>query len=157
MVVFINRSPNADSRSAGSEKVSFEDFAKATDMHRRDVKNMISELSSMLMDIGENHDWTKKATEREFYNAFTADREHGEKFKDNPWYRYHVNTERHHLLSNCPEDVNLLDVLEYISDCCCAGSARSGKIYDLELSDEILHKAFENTVDLVKSKIRIID
>lgn len=65
------------------------------------------------------------------------------------WYQLHVNTERHHLLSRCPEDVNLLDVVEIIVDCVCAGKTRSGEVRDLEISADILEKALKNTVKLV--------
>ena len=157
MVVFIEKSPNADSRTADNRRISFEEFSKSTDMHREDVKNMMEELARMLVEIGENHDWTKKVKEKEFYNAFMNAKEKGLDFKKDSWYKYHVENERHHLLSRVPEDINLLDVLEYISDCCCAGMARSGKIYDLELSDKVLRDAFENTVKLVKSNIKVID
>lgn len=65
------------------------------------------------------------------------------------WYQLHVNSERHHLLSRCPEDVNLLDVVEMIVDCVCAGKTRSGEVRDLEISTDILEKALKNTVKLV--------
>lgn len=157
MVIEINKSPNADSRTANGGHVSFEDFSAATDMHREDVKNMMNELARMIQEAGEIHDWTKKEKEKEFYDSFTAAREQGKDFKKDDWYKYHVNTERHHLLSNCPKDVNLIDVLEMISDCCCAGFARSGKVYDVEIPEDMLMKAFKNTVEMVKSKIHVND
>jgi hypothetical protein len=58
-----------------------------------------------------------------------------------------------HLLSNCPKDVNLLDVLEMIADCVCAGMARSGDVRDVEINEEILNKALKNTVTLIKDMI----
>lgn len=39
--------------------------------------------------------------------------------------------ERHHLLSRTPEDVNLVDVFEYIADCVMAGMARTGEVNDV--------------------------
>jgi hypothetical protein len=53
--------------------------------------------------------------------------------------------------------VNLLDVLEYISDCVMAGMARSGSVYDLTMPPELLERAFKNTVDLLKSQVVISD
>jgi len=157
MVVVISKSPNADSRTANGGHVSFEDFSKATDMHREDVKNMMDELARMLSEAGEKHDWTKKEKELEFYTSFTKAKEEGKDFKKDDWYRYHTGTERHHLLSKVPDDVNLLDVIEYLSDCCCAGLARSGKIYDIDLPEETLRKAYDNTIELIKSKIKVDD
>lgn len=63
----------------------------------------------------------------------------------------HIKNERHHLLSRCPEDVNLIDVMEMITDCVCAGMSRSGEVRPIEIDNVILEKALENTVDLIKS------
>ena len=40
----------------------------------------------------------------------------GTDFINDEWYQLHIKAERHHLLSNCPDDVNLIDVLEMIVD-----------------------------------------
>ena len=45
--------------------------------------------------------------------------------------------------------MNLLDVIEMIVDCVCAGKTRSGEVRELEVSLEILNKAFQNTVKLI--------
>ena len=156
MVIYIKKSPSADSRTADPNKhISFEEFSKSTDMHREDVLNTMNELARLIQEAGKNHDWTKKEKEKEFYEQFTASKEKGFNFKESKWYKYHATTERHHLNSNVPKDVNLIDVLEMIADCCCAGMARSGNVYDLELPDEVLQNAFQNTVDMVKKMIKI--
>lgn len=62
-----------------------------------------------------------------------------------------------HLLSNCPDDVNLIDVLEMIVDCVCAGLARSGDIRDLEINSEILDRAVKNTAKLIKGMIEVVE
>jgi len=56
-----------------------------------------------------------------------------------------------------PEDVNLLDVLEYISDCVMAGMARSGSVYDLTMPPELLERAFKNTVELLKKEVVLLE
>lgn len=48
-----------------------------------------------------------------------------------------------------------MDVLEHIVDCVMAGLARSGSVYELHLDDEVLQKAFQNTVELLKRDIEI--
>ena len=73
------------------------------------------------------------------------------------WYPMHVTTERHHLLSYCPDDVNIIDVLEMIVDCTLAGLTRSGTIRPVELNDEILKKAVDNTVQLIKNMVEVVD
>jgi hypothetical protein len=52
-----------------------------------------------------------------------------------------------------PEDVNLVDVLDLITDCVMAGIARSGSVYQITIPPEVLQRAFDNTVDLLKSQV----
>lgn len=65
------------------------------------------------------------------------------------WYQMHIDKERHHPMSKCHDDINLLDVIEMIVDCVCAGKARAGEVRAMEIDDEILKKAFQNTVGLI--------
>jgi hypothetical protein len=51
----------------------------------------------------------------------------------------------------------LIDVLEMIADCICAGMARSGEVRDLEISTDILEKAVQNTVKLIAAEIIVED
>ena len=156
MVIIINKSPNADSRTA-DKNTTFEEFSKATDMHRDDVKRTMEFLSGMILQAGENHDWTKKEKEKEFYDQFRKAIENGRKFTKSDWYKYHITKERHHILAHCPDDVNLIDVLEMISDCCCAGLARQGFVREVTIPPDILMNAFKNTVELVKNSIKVED
>ena len=151
-MVRIYRNPNGDTRTAPKD-VTFEDFQEANDNHITEVKEVMSELSQMIVETGKRHDCTKKCQERMFYRDFKDALDHGTDFTKSEWYQIHVAAERHHLLSHCPDDVNLIDVLEMIADCVCAGMARSGEVRDLEISDEILNKAVKNTCDLVKSMV----
>lgn len=151
-MIEIYKNPNGDTRTA-PKGITFEQFQEANDMHIEDVRAVMYELSKMVDERGENHDCTKKSQERMFYNNFLSTINEGTDFVNDEWYQLHIKAERHHLLSNCPEDVNLVDILEMISDCVCAGMARSGEIRDLEIDDEILRKAVSNTADLIKSMI----
>lgn len=54
------------------------------------------------------------------------------------------------------KDVNLIDVLDMIADCTMAGMARSGSVYPLELSSDVLQAAFKNTCALLLSQVRVI-
>lgn len=147
-VVVIHKNPNGDTRTA-PKGVTFEQFQEANDSHIEDVKMVMGYLSVMLIENSEKHDWTKKKYEKMFYNNFLSTMNYGSDFISGEWYQLHVNTERHHLLSRCPDDVNLLDVIEMIVDCVCAGKTRSGEVRDLEISTDILEMALKNTVKLV--------
>lgn len=59
------------------------------------------------------------------------------------------------MTTGVPKDVNLLDVLEYIADCVMAGMARSGEVYALEMSPELLNEAFLNTIDILKAEVKV--
>lgn len=149
--VTIHRNPNGDTRTA-PKNVSIEQFREANASHRRDVREVMKALSLEMQTKGMLHDWTKSGiNEQLFYQDFLNTIKYGTDFVSGEWYQLHINTERHHLLSRCPEDVNLLDVIEMIADCVCAGKTRSGEIRGLEITPEILQKAMENTVKLVDS------
>ena len=155
-MIEIRKNPNGDTRTAQKD-VSFEQFQEANDMHIEDVRSVMYELSKMIDARGENHDCTKKSQERMFYRDFVNTQENGDDFTKSEWYYLHTKAERHHLLSHCPEDVNLIDVLEMIVDCTCAGLARSGEVRDLEINTEILEKAVNNTTQLIKSMVKITE
>lgn len=80
-------------------------------------------------------------------------------FEKHDWWDRHKKLNRHHLLEaeGIPEDVNLVDVLDMIADCVMAGMARSGSVYPVNLSSEILVRAFQNTVDLLKAEVVVSD
>lgn len=148
MKVVIHKNPNGDTRTA-PKGITFKQFQEANNSHIADVRAVMDEIAAMLWENGENHDWTKKSEEKMFYSDFLETMAGGIDFVSGKWYQHHVNTERHHLLSRCQEDVNLLDVIEMIVDCVCAGKTRSGEIRGLEITPEILDKAMKNTVKLV--------
>lgn len=153
-MIEITKNPNGDTRTA-PKGITFEQFQEANDMHRSDVAAVMYELSRMVDAVGENHDCTKKSQERMFYRDFVNTQENGADFVNGEWYKLHVLAERHHLLSHCPDDVNLIDVIEMIADCVCAGMARSGEVRDLEIDEDILSRAVKNTAELIKSMITV--
>lgn len=153
-MIEIKKNPNGDTRTA-PKGITFEQFREANDMHIDDVKAVMYELSKMVDNAGENHDCTKISQERMFYRDFRDAQENGVDFVNGEWYQLHVKAERHHLLSYCPADVNLIDVLEMIADCTCAGLARSGEIRDLEIDTDILNQAVKNTAELIKSMVTV--
>ena len=140
MPIYIKKNPNGDTRTAPKD-VTYEQFQKANDMHMTDVENVMYGLAYSIKNAGRLHDYTKKLKEPQFYKDFLSTMNEGTNFVEGEWYQHHINTERHHLLSRCPDDVTLIDVLEMIADCVCAGMARSGEVRDLEISTDILEKS----------------
>ncbi|CDA69857.1 putative uncharacterized protein [Clostridium sp. CAG:510] len=155
-MIEISKNPNGDTRTA-PKGITFEKFQEANDMHIDDVGSVMYELSRMVDLAGEHHDCTKKSQERMFYRDFVNTQENGDDFTKGEWYQLHIKAERHHLLSHCPDDVNLIDVLEMVADCTCAGLTRSGEVRDLEINAEILEKAVNNTAQLIKSMVKVTE
>ena len=156
MSIIIKKNPNGDTRTA-SKNISYEEFQEANDMHKRDVYEVMKYLSRLISVTGLSHDFTKKREEQLFYKNFLSAMNNGTNFVEDEWYQLHINEERHHLLSRCPEDVNLIDVIEMIVDCTCAGLARSGEVRGLEINSQILEKAVQNTVKLILREIELVN
>lgn len=154
--IIIKKNPNGDTRTAKKD-VSFEEFQEANDSHIADVYNVMRALAEKVKDAGGNHDTTKKSKEKEFYNDFLATMNDGFNFVKGDWWKNHVESERHHLLAHCPDDVNLIDVLEMVVDCTVAGLARSGEVRPMEINADILSKAVENTSKLIQDMTKLED
>ena len=153
---YIKKNPNGDTRTA-SKDTNYIQFCMANDQHRMDVANVIYNLRCAMGDIEAAHDWTKGAYSEKFYDDFMDTLHNGTDFTKGEWYMMHVEKERHHLLSRCPEDVDLLDVIEMIVDCVCAGKTRSGEVRPLEISDDILKLALQNTVKLIDEMTEVVE
>lgn len=139
--------------SAGAYKNA--DFPKekvkeGTVQHIEDVGKAIAFFCSQLIHRASIHDYDKLTTIDRFHEELTTG-------VDNGWWRDHQIMHRHHLTHiGTPADVNLIDVLEYISDCVMAGLGRSGSVYELKIPEGILQKAFENTVEMLKSNVKVV-
>lgn len=133
-----------------------EELLNDTLFHIHDVGNVLNQLSNKLSEIGYCHDWSKLTYFDDFSND-CLERLTTPEFKSRPWYHIHTTNERHHLNTSCPDDVNLLDVLEMITDCICAGKSRSGEVNPsfLVLDEGVLEKAYWNTVVLVNNMVEV--
>lgn len=147
--VTIKKNTNGDTRVAKAVP-NFYDFKKSNEQHWGEVREMMHEIADDINVAGANHDYTKTGADTGslFYRELCNTIEGKMNFEDGKWYKMHCETERHHLNKHCPDDVNLIDVIEMICDCVCAGMARSGLVYPIEISSEILQKAVKNTVKM---------
>ena len=154
-MITIKPSKSADTRSARGEITKHELF-EASIQHIGDVRKGIDLFREMLLEVAWRHDHTKidEAGLEEFYDAFSKGYV-GDEFKKEPWYRRHITEERHHLNDRCPEDVNLIDILERVADIVMAGMGRTGEVYAEELDPDILQRAYLNTIELLKSQVVI--
>lgn len=151
-IIKIKPNKNGDSRVA-DHVPTIEEFKEANIYHIKDVKNIMGEFAQEIKNRSEKHDWTKMAEPYEsmFYRDMCNTIEGRIDFFNGEWSRLHyTELERHHLNVFCPEDVNLIDIIEMLCDCVVAGKARSGDVYDINISDTILQKAVKNTVERLK-------
>lgn len=149
--IIINKSETADTRTCDFSKVSQSQLLKSSKSHIGDIKKGMKYFSNELELAADVHDHDKISDIEGFHRDFVTG------FKSNTWYKNHKKVNRHHLADKdgVPKDVNLVDVIEYVVDCVMAGMGRSGTVYDLKLSDELLQKAFQNTVTKLKSVVEV--
>lgn len=154
-MIRITKTPNADTRTA-TKPIDKETLLQSSLEHISHVSAGLEYFSEMLNEAANKHDWTKI----EFIDDFARDAatgSFGADFKALPWFQLHVNTERHHVKDHCPEDVNLLDLLERVADITMAGLSRSGEIYSDEIPAEILQRAYRNTIELLKKNVVVTE
>ena len=158
-MIEIKKHTEGDSRVA-KELPTFPDFMTANYDHKEDVMNLAQFFASELIKRSKNHDWTKiKEPYRSmFYRDLCGTIEGRMDFFDGKWSKLHYEElERHHLKRHCPDDVNLIDVVEMVCDCVAAGMARSGEIYDIDISPDVLTKAVENTAKLLAKECKVVE
>lgn len=152
-MIEIEKSHTADTRTCDVSLVDKQTLLKSSRQHIGDVGKALAFFSSRLFKAGVEHDYDKLTEIDWFHSDFKT------KFEKTGWWDNHRKIHRHHLgqEDGVPEDVNLIDVLEYIADCVMAGMARSGSVYALQASDELLRKAFENTIELLKAQVKVAE
>jgi hypothetical protein len=153
VMIEIKKSPTADSRTCGVSLVTKQQLIDSSLQHIADVSKAMSFFSSMLFEAASKHDYDKLTEIDWFFRDFKT------KFDEHGWWDNHRAIHRHHLEQSdgIPDDVNLLDILEYISDCVMAGKARTGSVRPLVMSGDLLLAAFENTVHLLDSNVSVVE
>lgn len=150
-MIEIKPSPTADTRTCDVAAVTKEQLIESSLQHIDDVGKGLAFWAQRLMRAAVQHDYDKLTLIDHFYTDFQT------KFEQTGWWDNHRKIHRHHLAQadGVPKDVNLVDVLEYITDCVMAGMARAGDVYALTMSPELLALAFENTVQLLKANVQV--
>jgi hypothetical protein len=151
-MIEIKPSPTADSRNCDFKNTSKETLIESSKQHIEDVINGFEFLINKMREQIKNHDFDKLTDIETFYKDFKVN------FETTEWWDNHRKINRHHLFQSdgIPKDVNLIDVLETIVDCVMAGKARTGYVYPLNISNELLQKAFTNTVELMINNVEVV-
>lgn len=148
-MIEIQKSATADTRTCDFANTTKEALLASSLQHIGDIGKALAFFSGKITEAANVHDYDK-FTEIDWFHAdFVTG------FKQTGWWDNHRKIHRHHLdkPDGVPENVNLLDVLEHIADCVMAGMGRSGSVYELKLPDELLQRAFRNTVQLLKAQV----
>lgn len=154
--VLIEPTPYADTRTIETD-ITEEMLMGDTLKHIEAVNNLLKHSALKLIEAGKVHDRTKIGEDFDAFFKIIKSGRTGEDFFRSRWYKKHIREERHHINSRVPKKVNLFDVLEMITDVVTAGLARTGKVYPVNLTDEVLQEAVKNTVDLLISESEMVD
>lgn len=130
-MIEIQTSKTADTRTCDVTTVSQQQLLDSSKQHIGDVQRALAFFAGLVTEAGIRHDDDKITDIAGFYRDFQT------KF-------------------GVPADVNLIDVLDFIADCVMAGMGRSGSVYPLRLSPELLERAFQNTVTLLKAQVVVL-
>lgn len=151
-MIIIKPSPTADTRTCDFANTPKETLLASSHQHIADVREGLRFLESMVRKAAENHDYDKITDIDGFHRDFLTG------FERTEWWDRHRALNRHHLnvADGVRDDVNLIDVMDFIVDCVMAGMARSGSVYPLELPADLLGKAFQNTVELMKRNVMVL-
>lgn len=152
-MIEIHKSKTADTRSCDFSKVTKDQLYKSSQQHKSDIVLGMQFFRGMMADSMLRHDDDKLNNIDGFHADFITG------FKQTGWWDEHRKINRHHLLQEdgIPADVNLIDVLDMIVDCVMAGMGRTGSVYPLDIPPELLKRAFDNTVELLKAEIVVLD
>ena len=153
MTIIIKKSKNADTRTCDWTKVTKLELLENSKQHIEDVRKGLEFFREVLLSASMLHDSTKIFYIDKFHEDFT----HGFNAGHQEWWQHHQTVERHHLKDEkyVPHDVNLIDILEMITDGVMAGLARSGEYRKEEIPDSLLRKAFNNTIALLLRNVEI--
>jgi hypothetical protein len=150
-MITVQSSPTADTRTCDFKNVSLDTLLNSSKQHIHDVQEGLRYFESLIRKAAENHDFDKLSDIEGFHRDFLTG------FERTEWWDKHRQLNRHHINyeDGIRPDVNLIDVLDYIVDCVMAGMARSGTVYQLELDPDLLKRAFDNTVELLKKNVSL--
>lgn len=151
-MIAIEPSPTADTRTCDVTTVTQQQLLNSSRQHIEDVQQALFFFQSLIAAAARAHDRDKITDIDGFYRDFQT------KFEQTEWWEKHRRINRHHLTyeDGIPPGVNLIDVLDFIADCVMAGMARSGSVYPLALPSELLERAFQNTVEMLKSEVVVL-
>lgn len=151
-MITIQTNATADTRTCDFTQVTKDELYRASAQHISDVRYALEFFAEVLDRARSMHDADKLKDIDSFHADFVTG------FAHTAWWDQHRRLNRHHLTApdGIPADVNLIDVLDHIADCVMAGLARKGVVTPLALPPDLLERAFQNTVELLKANVTLV-
>lgn len=152
-MIRIPKSQTADTRSCDFARVSRETLLASSVQHIDDVRAALFLFTQMIGHAATMHDLDKLSGIDWFHADFVTG------FTETGWWDNHRKISRHHLseADGVPEDVTLVDVLEWVADCVMAGMARTGTVRPLVIDPEVLMRAVHNTAALLQRQVEVLE
>ena len=159
--ITVYRDPYGDDwkiSETSEDDISYETFKRSVRNHQIEVMMCMDFIASKISAAGMAHDFTKDSQSSMYFRDFLNWKINDVSMDEGEWFPMHIKAERHHLRKHVPDDVNLIDVIEMVCDCVCAALARSedGTVRPLDLDGEMLKKAVQNTVELVREPCVVV-
>lgn len=151
----VRPSPTADTRTCDFANTEKRTLLNSSKQHIMDVQRGLAFFAGLITEAAIVHDDDKITDIDSFHHDFVNGFKEPEFTK---WWARHRWLNRHHLnvADGVPGDVNLIDVLDYITDCVMAGMARSGSVYEINIDPDVLMKAFKHTVERLKEEVFVV-
>lgn len=150
-MIQIRKNPYSDTRSCDYKNVTKEQLLTASEAHIDDVFRALMFFSTRLGELAHAHDKDKTLDIDGFHANFLTG------FAERDWLDRHYVKNRHHLAEGAiPDDVNLLDVLDFVADQVMSSAAR-GTFRPAVLPGELLQRALANTVALLQAQVKVLD
>ena len=144
MSIIIKRVHYLDEMATDEEIKDSEFFD--TYMHIQDVQKGCAFIANKIIEAGIKHDDAKMTADS--VNTKIEEHRAGVSHTDSEWLKSHRKNSRHHWhqLEHCPDDFNLIDVMESLIDCVMAVKARKGQTAKMStdyISSDLLAKTFK--------------
>ena len=114
-------------------------------------------IADEIIVAGRDHDYTKVRDQYKgnYYVDLCNSIENKVNFSSTDWRQEHFQLERHHLNEHCPDDVNLVDIIENIVNTIVSNCEINGTYGTVSINNTVLLNALNNTITKVKAYINI--